>query len=276
MTLATSDASLRTHAESLWVHLSAQLPQLSIEILPTVDSTNTRLMQQARAGLTEPTVVVAEVQTAGRGRMGKAWHTDAHQALTFSFGLPLAPHDWSGLSLVVGLSLARSLHPELRLKWPNDLWWHQRKVGGVLVETANIADRPERFVVIGVGLNLQTPNTQAWPSDAATTLAPQAPAGLSEVLAEVLGRDADLVSRGQLLTMVLPNLVEDVLRFEREGFAAFAAAFAQRDALTGRSVALSDGQHGTAQGVNAQGGLQVQTEQGMICVTRSTVSVRPC
>lgn len=272
MALATSDASLRTHAESLWERLSAQLPELSIEILPTVDSTNTRLMQQVRAGLTEPTVVVAEVQTAGRGRMGKAWHTDSHQALTFSFGLPLAPHDWSGLSLAVGLSLARSLHPELRLKWPNDLWWQQRKVGGVLVETANIADRPERFVVIGVGLNLQTPNTQAWPSDAAATLASQAPAGL----AELLDRDADLVSRGQLLTMVLPNLVDDVLRFEREGFAAFAATFAQRDALTGRTVALSDGQHGTAQGVDAQGGLQVQTEQGMICVTSSTVSVRPC
>jgi BirA family biotin operon repressor/biotin-[acetyl-CoA-carboxylase] ligase len=269
MTLAQSDASLRTHAESLWVALSAQLPGLSIEVLPTVDSTNTRLMKQAREGLVEPSVLVAETQTAGRGRMGKAWHTATHRALTFSLGLPLAPQDWSGLSLLVGLSLARSLHPELRLKWPNDLWWQQRKVGGILVETANIAHRPERYVVIGVGINLETPMPQAWPSDGAT-MAAQAPVGLGEVLGDAL------VSRGAVLSRVLPDLVSDVQRFEREGFAFFAAEFAQRDALSGCTVALSDGQQGTAQGVNLEGGLQVQTPQGMICVTSSTVSVRPC
>lgn len=272
MTVSPSDVSLRTHAESLWVALSTQLPGLSIEVLPTVDSTNTRLMQQARDGLIEPTVLVAETQTAGRGRMGKAWHTTTHRALTFSLGLPLAPVDWSGLSLVMGLSLARSLHPELRLKWPNDLWWQQRKLGGVLVETANIAQRPERYVVIGVGLNLETPSAQAWPCDAAASMAAQAPAGL----VELLDGDAEALSRGAVLALVLPSLIHDVLLFEREGFAAFAAEFAQRDALSGCAVALSDGQQGTAQGVNHQGGLQVQTAQGMIGVTSSTVSVRPC
>jgi BirA family biotin operon repressor/biotin-[acetyl-CoA-carboxylase] ligase len=79
-----------------------------------------------------------------------------------------------------------------------------------------------------------------------------------------------------VLSRVLPDLVSDVQRFEREGFAFFAAEFAQRDALSGCTVALSDGQQGTAQGVNVEGGLQVQTPQGMICVTSSTVSVRPC
>ncbi len=271
MTVAPSDASLRTHAESLWVALSDQLPGLSIEVLPMVDSTNTRLMQQAREGVVEPTVLVAETQTAGRGRMGKAWHSTTHTALTFSLGLPLAPSDWSGLSLVVGLSLARSLHPELRLKWPNDLWWQQRKVGGILVETANIAQRPERYVVIGVGLNLETPSPQAWPQDEAQTMAPQAPAGLYEVL----GMDT-LWTRGEVLNRVLPGLVRDVKRFEREGFGHFAQAFAERDALTGLSVTLSDGQQGLACGVDAQGGLQVQTAQGMIVVMSSTVGVRPC
>jgi BirA family transcriptional regulator, biotin operon repressor / biotin---[acetyl-CoA-carboxylase] ligase len=271
MTVVPSDASLRTHAESLWVALSAQLPGLSIEVLPTVNSTNTRLMQQAREGLVEPTVLVAETQTAGRGRMGKSWHTATHRALTFSLGLPLSPEDWSGLSLVVGLSLARSLHPELRLKWPNDLWWQQRKVGGILVETANIAQRPERYVVIGVGLNLDTPRPQAWPNDEAQTMAPQAPAGLCEVLGPEVA-----VTRGEVLSRVLPSLVADVRRFEREGFGPFAQAFAERDALAGLSVTLSDGQQGVACGLDAQGGLQVQTAQGMMAVTSSTVSVRPC
>jgi BirA family biotin operon repressor/biotin-[acetyl-CoA-carboxylase] ligase len=103
-------------------------------------------------------------------------------------------------------------------------------------------------------------------------MAAQAPAGL----VELLGGDAEALSRGAVLTLVLPSLVHDVLLFEREGFAAFAAEFAQRDALSGCAVALSDGQQGTAQGVDHQGGLQVQTAQGMIGVTSSTVSVRPC
>lgn len=272
MSLVQSDASLRSHAESLWVSLSAQLPSLSIEILPTVDSTNTRLMQQAREGLTDPAVLVAETQTAGRGRMGKAWHTHTHHALTFSMGLRLAPLAWSGLSLVVGLSLARSLHPDLRLKWPNDLWWQQRKVGGILVETANLPERPERYVVIGVGINLETPSADAWPIDGADTMATQDPAGLIEVMSD----GATPMSRGEVLSLVLPNLIHDVLRFEREGFIPFAPAFAERDALVGLSVRLSDGQQGVACGVDAQGGLQVQSLQGMIGVTSSTVSVRPC
>lgn len=271
MTPAPSDTSLHSHAETLWLALSAQLPALSIEILPTVDSTNTRLMQQAREGLVEPTVLIAQSQTAGRGRMGKAWHTTTHRALTFSLGLPLAPQNWSGLSLVVGLSLARALHPDLRLKWPNDLWWQQRKVGGILVETANIAQRPERYVVIGVGLNLDTPSPHHWPSDEAQTMARQAPAGLCDVLSR-----ASSLTRGEALSLVLPSLVTDVLRFEREGFGPFAAAFAERDALTGLSVMLSDGRQGVACGLDAQGGLQVQTAEGMMAVTSSTVSVRPC
>ncbi len=271
MTVAPSDASLRTHAESLWVALSGQLPGLSIEVVPTVDSTNTRLMLQVREGLIQPAVLVAETQTAGRGRMGKAWHTATHRALTFSLGLPLAPVDWSGLSLVVGLSLARSLHPDLRLKWPNDLWWQQRKVGGILVETATIPQRPERYVVIGVGLNLDTPSPEAWPQDEAQTMAPQAPAGLSEVL----GLEA-AVTRGDMLSRVLPSLVSDVVRFEREGFGPFGQAYADRDALAGLPVILSDGQQGLACGVDGQGGLQVQTAQGMMTVTSSTVGVRPC
>jgi BirA family biotin operon repressor/biotin-[acetyl-CoA-carboxylase] ligase len=71
-------------------------------------------------------------------------------------------------------------------------------------------------------------------------------------------------------------LVADVRRFEREGFGPFAQAFAERDALAGLSVTLSDGQQGVACGLDAQGGLQVQTAQGMMAVTSSTVSVRPC
>jgi BirA family transcriptional regulator, biotin operon repressor / biotin---[acetyl-CoA-carboxylase] ligase len=272
MTEAATEPLLRAHAESLWEPLSALLPGLTIEVLPSVDSTNSRLMQQARDGHTDPIVLVAQTQTAGRGRLGKAWHSDQHRALTFSLGLPLAPDDWSGLSLVVGLSVAQALHPEIRLKWPNDLWWQQRKLGGILVETAAMPERRERFVVIGIGLNLQTPAPLTAAADGGAPMPPQAPAGLCEALPD----HADVLQPGWVLSQIVPPLVRDVLRFEREGFAGFAEAFAQRDALKGLMLNLSDGQVGRAQGVDAQGGLQVQTEQGMIRVTSSTVSVRPC
>ena len=101
-------------AEAIWEAVAPRLPGFTVEILPEVGSTNTELMQRARAGATEPLLLAAERQTAGRGRLGRSWNTAAGPAsadipaLTFSLGLPLAPRDWSGLSLAVGLSLASS------------------------------------------------------------------------------------------------------------------------------------------------------------------------
>lgn len=112
-------------------------PGFSIEILPEIDSTNTELMRRARKALHDPVLLIAERQTAGRGRLGRAWHGELGHALTFSLGLPYQPHNWSGLSLAVGLSLAESLGPDIQLKWPNDLWRQQRKLGGILIEAAS-------------------------------------------------------------------------------------------------------------------------------------------
>ena len=117
--------------------LAPLLPGCRVEVLAEVASTNSELMRRARDGQTEPTLLVAERQTAGRGRLGRAWHSGRGDALTFSLGLPLAPADWSGLSLAVGVSVAESLHPQLRLKWPNDLWLDDRKLAGILIETAS-------------------------------------------------------------------------------------------------------------------------------------------
>ena len=123
--------------EAITLEVGAQLPGFCAELLPAIDSTNSELMRRARAGRDAPTLLVAEVQLAGRGRLGRTWVSqDAaasgaapiQRALTFSVGMPLSPQDWSGLSLAVGVSVARSLHPALQLKWPNDLWFEGRKV----------------------------------------------------------------------------------------------------------------------------------------------------
>jgi BirA family biotin operon repressor/biotin-[acetyl-CoA-carboxylase] ligase len=249
--------------------LDAVVPGCAVEVLPRVDSTNTELMRRARAGSDAPVLLVAEQQTAGRGRLGRNWlsasgDADTHapgaggppRDLTFSIGLPMAPQDWSGLSLAVGVSVARSLHPALGLKWPNDIWLQERKLAGILIETA--AAGASRYVVVGVGINIAA-------RDPAGLSTP--PACLQELLPAC---DAPTA----LLRLALP-LMEALRQFEAQGFSAFHAAFGQRDVLFGRPVQLSDGVSGTASGVDGRGALLVHTSGGMKLVNSAEVSVRP-
>jgi len=250
-------------AEAIWEEVEPLLPGFSVEIVPEIDSTNTELMRRARAGRLEPVLLVAERQTAGRGRLGRHWQSDAAGpgqsapcALTFSIGLSLSPADWSGLSLAVGVSLVQSLHAGLRLKWPNDVWWRDRKMAGILIETASLGDM--RYAVIGVGVNLTEPK----PGEFST-----APAWLAEVIAGITAAAA----RGR----VAAPLVRAVKAFEATGFAPFRDRFNQFDALAGVAVTLSDGMQGVAGGVDDRGALLVHTAQGLRRVTSSEVSVRP-
>ncbi|WP_395688549.1 biotin--[acetyl-CoA-carboxylase] ligase [Caenimonas koreensis] len=246
--------------EALWEAIAPVLPGFTVEVLPHIGSTNTELMRRARAGQTEPVLLVAEQQTAGRGRLGRDWHSAAGDSLTFSLGLELAPADWSGLSLAVGASLAESLHPAIRLKWPNDLWLADRKLAGILIETASFTqsrDAP-RYAVIGVGINIA-----GRAADGLST----PPAHLREVLP---GIDAP-----QALARVALPLVQTALAFQQAGFAAFQARFDARDALRDRHVTLSDGTTGTAHGTSERGALLVHTAGGMQAITSSEVRVRP-
>jgi BirA family biotin operon repressor/biotin-[acetyl-CoA-carboxylase] ligase len=251
---------MRWPAEAIWEAVAPLLPGFTVEVLPQLDSTNTELMRRARTGLADPVLLVAEQQTAGRGRLGRAWQSSAGDSLTFSLGLPLAPADWSGLSLAVGVSVAESLHPDIVLKWPNDLWLGDRKLGGILIETASFGEGAAgaRYAVIGVGVNI-APRP-------ATGLSTQ-PAALRELLPQA---DAPAV-----LERVARRLVQDVQRFGAHGFAAFQQRFEQRDALRNRAVQLSDGTTGTAQGVDAGGSLLVHTAAGPQTISSSEVSVRP-
>jgi len=252
----------RWPAEAIWEAIAPELPGFTVEVLPQIDSTNTELMRRARAGQLEPVLLVAEQQTAGRGRLGRDWHSGADSrqsssgALTFSLGLPLAPRDWSGLSLAVGVSVVQSLHPDLQLKWPNDVWLHERKLAGILIETASLGQ--VRYAVIGVGINIKA-------RDAAGLATP--PAWLREVLPET---DA-----AQTLLRIAAPLVRTIKAFEASGFAPFQSLFNARDALGGLTVTLSDGLCGVAQGVDNTGALQVLTAQGLKKITSSEVSVRP-
>ena len=251
-------------AEALWEAVAPQLPGFTVEILPTLGSTNTELMQRARSGQTEPILLVAEQQTAGRGRLGRDWQSQRGDSLTFSLGLPLAPADWSGLSLAVGVAVASCLPPEVRLKWPNDLWWQGRKLGGILIETASFGS--SRYAVIGVGLNLARPPADSF-SAQVTGTAPVAPAWVHEFWPEM--------TAPQLLRQAIPPLVQTVQAFAALGFSAFQARFNARDVLCDCPVTLSDGRVGTAHGVDETGALRVMDDHGLQRVSSAEVSVRP-
>jgi hypothetical protein len=96
-----ADAPVRWPAEAIWLAAEPLLPGLTVEILPEIDSSNSELMRRCRSGQAEPVLLVAQRQSAGRGRLGRSWHSPPGSSLTFSFGLPLAPADWAGLSLAV-------------------------------------------------------------------------------------------------------------------------------------------------------------------------------
>lgn len=298
---------IRWPLEAIWEAVAPSLPGFTAEVLPRIDSTNTELMRRFRGSPSgsaggvmaeprlEPTLLVAEQQTAGRGRLGRSWLSQRGDSLTFSLGLPLQPVDWSGLSLVVGISLAESLEPptpkgqdrsavpRIGLKWPNDLWLagnhrdggnhaypHYSKLAGILVETASWEGL--RYVVIGIGINIRALELPAQRiPDSANTLPAFTPMPLGHL--QTLRPDLDAA---QTLLRVLSPLVQAVQAFEQFGFAPFQTRFARRDVLSNRTVALSDGTTGTACGVGENGALLVHTSAGMQEITSSEVSVRPC
>lgn len=291
---------LHWNAEALWEALVPLLPGLSIEVVARVESTNTRLLERARQSSgqpdaqatrpgqllegaadtpsplgrravdTQPCLLVAEHQTRGRGRLGRDWQASLGASLTFSLSLPLSPQDWSGFSLAVGVALADALDPaaegqapRIVLKWPNDLWLADaagggRKLGGILIETLAVGAR--RMCVVGVGLNVL----------------PQQLEGLGSGYACLAELDPG-TSAPAALARVAPALVQAVRRFEREGFAPFAADFARRDLLSGHRITTSGAEagEGTAEGVDERGALRVRQADGTLRVLASgEVSVR--
>jgi BirA family biotin operon repressor/biotin-[acetyl-CoA-carboxylase] ligase len=280
LTLSMTDRPLHWGAEALWQQLEPLLPGLSVEVIEHVDSTNSHLLQRyrgshgnpnesavpgRRAADHQPCLLVAEHQSVGRGRMGRSWTSARGASLTFSLAAVLAADDWAGLSLAVGVALAEALDPptpgapdsppQVGLKWPNDLWFDERKLGGILIETLAMGSR--RLAVIGIGLNvLPMENTPAFSTGYAC---------VSE-----LDPQADLPSTLHKVGLPMARALRE---FERGGFAAFRERYARRDALRGRQV-RSGTVEGTAMGVADNGGLQVMTDAGLQVVTSSEVSVR--
>ena len=194
--------------------LGDALRRVDMDLIETIDSTNTELMRRAVAGAPSGAGLVAEIQTDGRGRRGRVWHSAFAASLTFSllWRFEQGAAQLGGLSLVVGLAVVRTLQQlgigrgDIQLKWPNDVVVGARKLAGVLIESQGDMLGPTA-VVIGIGINMDLPvSVIARIDQPATDL--QRVAGVS-------------VSRNLLLAEVLRQLVGMLDEFQANGFAAF-------------------------------------------------------
>lgn len=231
-----------------------QQQQAPVWVQSVTDSTNSQLMQKLKDGvvLDKGSVLVAEAQTAGRGRRGKQWFSPFGCNLYFSmyWQLEQGIQAAMGLSLVVGLAVAKVLHQQwqlpVRIKWPNDLYLEHKKLGGILVELAG-QTHAQCDVVIGVGLNIRMPGQSAQAID-------QPWIDLTSALGQA-------VDRNLLVALLQQELVDSLQRFGAQGFACYAQEFNQLNEFCTQQVTLSSGSQtiiGLCAGVDAQGGLVLE------------------
>jgi BirA family transcriptional regulator, biotin operon repressor / biotin---[acetyl-CoA-carboxylase] ligase len=249
----------RLTLEGVRRYLDTQVVGQHIYIFDSVDSTNDALARLADRGATEGTVVMAEAQTAGRGRHGSAWFSPATESLYVSvlFRPAIAPRELPLFAPIASLALAEAVWLEgapARIKWPNDVVVHDRKVGGVLVQ-APVIEQRLAHVILGVGVNLNVP-----PAELAVGLGAAAEHAAS--LHELVEHPID---RNQFAASLLTRLEKWHRTHQTRGPAAVHAAWGERDALHGRRIeAWSDGElrRGWADGIDADGTLIVVDDAG--------------
>jgi BirA family biotin operon repressor/biotin-[acetyl-CoA-carboxylase] ligase len=214
-------------------------------------------------------VLLAERQTGGRGRRGRAWASPlaAHLYLSVARGFDGGLGRLGGLSLAAGVAVAEALRAAgfatVGLKWPNDLLADGRKLGGLLVEGGGEFAGPAR-AVIGLGLNVRMPAASAAAIDQPWT-----------DLATLAGAE---VSRNAIAAAVLSHLLPALALFDAQGLAPFLPRYAALDLLAGRAIRIDDGgtpREGVALGLAEDGALRVAFADGERPLHAGEVSVRP-
>jgi BirA family transcriptional regulator, biotin operon repressor / biotin---[acetyl-CoA-carboxylase] ligase len=243
--------------------------RFDVDACELCDSTSSELSRRAELGAPAGTVLVADQQSAGRGRRGRHWLSSPEASLTFSLLWRFAgsPAHLAGLSLAVGVALARAVEnlgaTGVCLKWPNDVLLRQgdeyAKLAGILIELSS--DRRGTQAVIGIGLNLLPPDGDL----------PQPAAGLSQAMAAVPERHV-------VLAAILSALAGVLDAFAAEGFAGSKGEWQQRHAWQGESVSLlGEGEAplaGRCLGADDDGALLLETASGIQRIFSGDVSLR--
>jgi BirA family biotin operon repressor/biotin-[acetyl-CoA-carboxylase] ligase len=243
----------------------------SIETAWTVDSTNSVLLARPNPPFGTCEVLLAEYQTAGRGRRGRAWLAPPGGSICLSLGWVFreVPQDLGALGLVIGVCALRALRESgleaARLKWPNDVVVDGNKLGGILIELRAESAGPAS-VVIGIGLNVAL---------GAEVLQAIGETGVSAI--DLVTAGLKQPSRNALAAAIVTQVVRGLLVFEKEGLKPFAEEWRNADALRGRQIdvhTLEGVARGLARGIDLHGALVVETPHGVRRFISGDVTVR--
>jgi BirA family biotin operon repressor/biotin-[acetyl-CoA-carboxylase] ligase len=218
-----------------------------------IESTNAEAKSLALGGAPEGTVVIAERQSAGRGRLGRRWTSPAGKGLLFSVVLrpEMAMSDAHLLTLVTAVAVAEAIEAQtkiaVRIKWPNDLFIDDKKVGGILMEVAGEQDDVD-WIVVGIGINVNTEFIEL-------------PVALRRTATSLQIVGGQHVDRSTLLAALLLSLEAQYLRAVSGGFEHAISSFRQRDYLLKKSVSVETREGpvvGKASGIDERGALLVE------------------
>ena len=259
--------TLSLNPTAISARLTAQsLTAWQLVVKPDVTSTNDIVREYDERGEGHGVAVMAEEQTQGRGRRGRTWHSPAGANLYCSIGWHLSGplEALSGLSLSVGAMVAeaamRVCGADLQLKWPNDLYADDQKVGGVLIEMLGTRGNAQA-AVIGIGLNVSMSADDGASIDRPWT-----------DLSTASGQDID---RNELASAVLNQLAEGLVQIDQQGCGPWLNLWRRRDYLRGRAIVI-DGSPpvaGIAAGVSDTGALVIETDSGRQEISGGEASV---
>ncbi len=226
-------------------------------ILDEVDSTNSEAMRRASEGAEEGLIVLANRQTAGRGRLRRRWHSIAGHTLTMSVLLkpPLSPEKIPQISLLIAVALHDALSSfasDINIKWPNDILHRGRKMVGILTEM-RAGQACVQAVVVGMGINVHAPE-RGWPQEIAAT---------ATDLDTASGR---IVSRMEVAVCILESVEQYYLNYLNHGFDPVRKQWWQAHAACGKQVRVYDGLHyieGIAEDMDEDGALLLRTHAGL-------------
>lgn len=244
----------------------------SVETVWTVDSTNSVLLARPNPPFGTCDVLLAEYQSAGRGRRGRAWLAPPGGAicLSLSWSFREVPQDLGALGLAVGVCVLRALRgaglEAGRLKWPNDILVGGRKLGGILIELRAESTGPA-CVIIGVGLNVALGEP---------LLAEIERTGIAAT--DLIASGVTRPSRNALAAALIGQVGEGLQRFEGEAMRPFIEEWRASDALRGSQIEVrtpSGRVSGWAKGIDLHGALVVETPQGIQRFISGEVTVRP-
>ena len=225
---------------------------LTVETLTVTDSTNERLLAALSEGDIHGRVLLAEYQTAGRGRRGDQWISPPGSGLCLSLAwrFDQPPATFSALSLVVGMAVVESLRElgvsTAMLKWPNDILSDNGKLAGILIEMRAEAGGP-CSTVIGIGVNVQ--------------MSEESRAQIKQPVEDITHASGHAVSRNHLAAVLLSALARTLPAFARDGFALFRDDWQRYDILRGHAVKLELANRvvaGIARGVDEHGALLIE------------------